>query len=102
MSPELAALATVWGMVVNYGPWFVVFLLCSGGVWAVKTRQLFLAREYDKLADDCEKATAKATEREKELVAEVQFWRTRHLQQLELAQSALTALNSGGSRGPTR
>lgn len=90
MDPGVLSLLAMAG---EYGPWgFVVY-----GLWMIGTRRLMLAREYDRLADEAERVAEKAKAREAELVGEVQFWRSRHLQMLDVAQTAMGAL-SGGSR----
>lgn len=91
MDPSLIAF---FSFVVEQGPWAIVVY----GLWLIGTRRLRLDREYDKLAGDAEDAAVKAVEREAKLVGEVEFWRSRHLQQLEMSQTAMGAL-SGGRRG---
>lgn len=77
-----------------YGPWLVVVGLLLG----IRTGELVLRREYLKLVDDAAKAATKAQDREAELIDEIQFWRTRHLQSLDMAQSAMGALTTRSHR----
>lgn len=94
MGPEVAFIGAFFAWVTEYGPWSIVVY----GLWMIGTRRLMLAREYDRLADEADRVADKAKARETELVGEVEFWRSRHLQMLDVAQTAMGALSSGGQR----
>lgn len=87
MGPELAAVATLWGLAVEYGPWFVVLLLVAWYQWRLDNNKIYLGREYTALFD-------KAAKRETDLVSEVQFWKDRYLNESALSHTAVGALTT--------
>lgn len=94
MTPELAALATLWSLVIQGGPWFVVFSLVVAYQWSLSNGKLFLAREYQTLLD-------KAAKREIELVGEVEFWKLRYLSETDTTRTAIGAVGAlSTTRGP--
>lgn len=97
MGPELAGISAALDLVREYGPWSIVMLT----VWAIGTRRLTLGREYDELTRRLRSQADRAKDREEALEREISFWRDRHLQLMDVTQTALRAL-SGGQQGPQR
>lgn len=87
MPPEIAALATLWSLVLTGGPWFVVFTLLGWYQLSLSRGDLYLKREYETLA-------TKAAKRETDLVNEVQFWKDRFLNESDLSRTAVGALST--------
>jgi hypothetical protein len=87
VGPELTAVVTLWGLAVEYGPWFLVAVLLGWYQLSLSRGDLYLKREYDTLA-------TKATKRETELVGEAAFWRERYLNESALSRTAVGALTT--------